>query len=170
MESHPPGKGVGVIPIKPGIFAKVDEEDYYKFAGKPWNINNEGYIRHTVWLGNGKTYGLYLHRAIMKPPKGKQVDHINHDKLDNRKCNLRICTVAENIRARKLSKRKTSKYRGVFWEKNRNHWRAAICYNKKVYKLGYFKNEEEAAYAYDSKAIELFGEYAKPNYTQIPTG
>ena len=100
----------------------------------------------------------------MVTPKGMATDHINGDGLDNRKQNLRICTHAENLRNRRLGKNNTSGYKGVSWHKLHKLWYAHISHNKKLMSLGYFKDKEEAAKAYDRKAIELFGEFAKLNF------
>jgi len=94
------------------------------------------------------------------------VDHINGDNLDNRKKNLRLCTYAENNRNRKPLENKTSKYKGVGLNKNYKikTWQARIVKNSKRYSLGYFKNEKEAALAYNQAAKKYFGEFAYLNY------
>ncbi len=109
---------------------------------------------HRFYLSKGRT------------ASGLVVDHINHNGLDNRKENLRICTVAENCRNSRPSKRKNklSKYKGVSFDKKRKVYRVLIWHNKKQYFLGTFKNETEAAKAYDRKARELFGEFAYLNF------
>ena len=119
---------------------------------------------------NGKEYRehrtttLSLHHAIMgKPPKGLFVDHINHNGLDNRKDNLRFVTQAQNNQSSRSHKNSTSDYKGVFWLKQRNKWRALIGNKGKQIRLGDFTCEHEAALAYNKKAKELFGEYALLN-------
>ena len=97
---------------------------------------------------------------------GLVVDHINHNTLDNRRKNLRLCTWAQNNQNRRPSKRKNklSKYKGVSFYKKSKLYRALIWCNKKQYFLGYFKDETDAAKAYDKKARELFGEFAYLNF------
>ena len=104
----------------------------------------------------------------MKCPDGFQVDHINHDTLDNRKINLRICTVAENQYNQQIKNvKKTSKYKGVSWSPRHKSFRADIYKGEGHWFLGYYKDEFEAAQAYDKKAIELFGEFARPNIQDV---
>lgn len=89
------------------------------------------------------------------------VDHINGNKLDNRKSNLRICTDAENARN---SSKKSGNFKGVQWRSDKHKFRARIMDNGKEIFIGYFTNEIEAAKAYDTKAKELFGEFARLNF------
>jgi len=107
---------------------------------------------------------LPLHQLIMETPKGMQTDHINGNPLDNRKENLRICTNAENQRNRGPQKNNTSGFKGVHWNTRRNMWQSYIAHNKKQTALGYFKDKEKAARAYDRKAIVLHGEFAYTNF------
>ena len=107
-----------------------------------------------------------MHRLITNAPKGLMVDHINHNGLDNRRKNLRLCTVSQNNRNRRPITRpnKGSKYKGVTFDKKRNLFKAEIQHNKKKYFLGRFKSQIKAAQAYDKKARELFGEFAYLNF------
>jgi hypothetical protein len=90
-------------------------------------------------------------------------DHINHDKLDNRRINLRSCTNQQNHMNKSSNKDSTSKYLGVSWHKNANKWQSSIRFNGKQIHLGIFNNEQDAAKAYNLKAIELFGEFSNLN-------
>lgn len=94
-----------------------------------------------------------------------QTDHINGNTLDNRKENLRICSIAENGRNRKIQKNNTSGYSGVSYMKGVCKWQATICVNKNKIYLGVFETAEESARAYDSAAKEYFGEFARLNFT-----
>ena len=78
---------------------------------------------------NAFTKGILMHRLIMKDPLNKQIDHINHDGLDNRKCNLRICNSSQNNSNRRPSKKGTSKYKGVSWNQKDKAWGVTICKN-----------------------------------------
>ena len=109
-----------------------------------------------------------MHNMIMQPPKDLRVDHINHNKLDNRRSNLRLCTKQQNQwNRRKVVKNTTSKYKGVCWAKKNNKWQASLEFQKdkkrqSIY-LGQFISEVEAAKAYNEAAIKHFGEFAKIN-------
>jgi hypothetical protein len=101
-----------------------------------------------------------MHRVIMQPRELEHVDHINGDTLDNRRCNLRVCSARENI----ANNHKTwgaSKFRGV--QKSGKKWVAAIRYKGEKTHLGTFENEVDAAIAYDREFLKLYGEYANPN-------
>jgi hypothetical protein len=92
------------------------------------------------------------------------LDHVNGDKLDNRKENLRRATQQENLRNKAKTESKTSsKYKGVSWHSTANRWRAYIVVDYKQIYLGLFDSEEDAAVAYNVKASELFGEFARLN-------
>jgi hypothetical protein len=92
----------------------------------------------------------------MGEPEGLLVDHKNHDTLDNRRCNLRICTRSQN-QANAL-KRPNSRFKGL--KRAGKKWKAEIQCDKRTYSLGTFDNEIQAALAYNKKAMELFGEFA----------
>jgi hypothetical protein len=144
-----------------GKFALVDDEDYEELMKYKWLGNKQGYAVSQK-RKYSKTTATYIHRLIMDAPKGLVVDHINHDKLDNRKINLRICTQSENMaNMNKISG--ASKFKGVFFTRNSKKPYAKICYNYKQIHLGTFDTELEAAQAYNTKALELFGEFAHIN-------
>jgi len=107
-----------------------------------------------------------MHRVIMRAPKGVMCDHRNHNGLDNRKSNLRLCTSAQNQYNKKPKKDCASKYKGVVRRKDCKKWRAKIGFKGKRIHLGYFDDEMDAAMAYDDKAIELFGEFAYLNFPE----
>jgi len=147
-------------PKYPNIEAMIDLEDLNKiFEYSKFYTNSYGYVRTTY-----KKKKLKLHRIIMNVTDSKIfVDHINHNKLDNRKCNLRLCNRSQNQMNRKINKNNTSKYKGVYWNKNANKWIARISINKKNIHLGCFNNEIDAAKAYNQYAIENVGEFALLN-------
>lgn len=94
---------------------------------------------------------------------GKEVDHIDGNRLNNQKANLRTATGQQN-QANQLPRTGTSQYKGVSWHTRDRKWRASIRFNYKKYNLGNFSSEEDAARAYDAKAMEFFGSHARLNF------
>lgn len=105
---------------------------------------------------------LLLHRMIMNPPDGMDVDHIHLDKLDNRRASLRIVTRGQNAQNRPKREGATSRFIGV--SKKKTRWKAKIRLNYVQHELGSFATEEEAAIAYDKHAIKFFGPGARLNF------
>ena len=153
------------IPLTQGKFALVDDADYDWLVRYEWQAlkeTNSGlwYASRSYWV-DGRTYGFKMHRQIMGLSKGdgKRVDHINGDRLDNRRCNLRLATHAENCRNRKNHSNNTSGFKGVHRQKNR--WRALIRVDGKSKFLGSFLTPEDAHAAYCAAARKYFGEFAR---------
>lgn len=145
------------IPLTKGEFAIVDDEDYEFLSQFKWCYSH-GYAQRRV---NNKN--VYMHR-FLAGEHGKIVDHINRNKLDNRRSNLRVCTQSENNMNRITNAvREVAKYKGAHWNKRANKWMACIKSNGKQIHLGYFKSEEDAANAYNYAALKYFGEYARLN-------
>ena len=109
-----------------------------------------------------------MHRQILNAPADLCCDHKNHNGLDNRKANLRLCTVAQNNYNKRPLPNKTSKYKGVFWCSEAKKWRAEIRQNDQRIHIGYYDYEQDAAIAYDDYAIDLFGEFAYLNNNHRP--
>ena len=116
----------------------------------------------------------HMHRVILERILGRllyrheDVDHINNNGLDNRRLNLRVATRSENMQNKRKSgcmngKNTTSAYKGVNWHKSSSKWISRIRLNGVRKFLGYFKNEKEAAMAYNQAAKEFFGEFAQLN-------
>ena len=146
------------IPLSQGKQAIVDDDLYESLSGYRWFVNN-GYAR--CWDGSGRGRKIILmHRVILNTPEGLCTDHINGDRLDNRRENLRVCTKAENSRNRGVEKTNTSGFKGVNWHKRDRVWQARLNYLGKFIWLGSYKTKEEAALAYNRGAIELHGEFA----------
>lgn len=135
----------------------LDDEDFDRVKQYKWFFHDDrGYIHGQIAKGKN----VYLHRFIMNPPKNMQIDHIDHNPLNNQKSNLRICTRSQNGAWARFNKNSTN-YRGV--TKTPKGWRAEICKNKKKLHIGSFITPEEAALAYNKKALEFFGQFAKLN-------
>lgn len=143
----------------------IDDDDYEKVKKYSLSLSSH---RGEIYVKTSKINGkrLLLHRLITSCPDDMIVDHINHNTLDNRKENLRICTHAENSRNRKINKYKNcSQYKGVYEAGNR--YKASIRVDGKQKVLGYFDTEEKAAIAYNKGALKYYGEFANPNIIKI---
>jgi hypothetical protein len=151
------------IILKPKGIALVDDEDFEYLNQFNWYLSKVGYA-----IGGELKMGIKafikMHRLIMgvSDPKIK-IDHKNRNKLDNRKCNLRICTPAQN--SHNSTKRRNTKnnYKGVFYISKFNIWQSRCRMMGYDIFLGNYKSEIAAAYAYNKKAIEL-SSYANINY------
>jgi hypothetical protein len=140
----------------PTFQAIIDVEDVPKIVGHKWSINKNYEISNEEFK--------YLSRVVLNitDPLVK-VDHINRNRLDNRKENLRPCTNAENCRNRGKPKNNTSGYKGVFWHCKNEKWIASIGYNNRSYYLGSYNTKEDAAKAYNQAAKLYHGEFAVLN-------
>lgn len=152
------------IPLTQGKFAKVDDDDYDILAQHKWCLSH-GYAVHRI---NGVASSM--HREIICSPPGFEIDHINMDKLDNRKCNLRVCSTQENQRNRGKQSNNTSGYKGVCWHKPTSKWGVSITARGRQLHLGLFVLPEEAARAYDSAARKYHGEFAYFNFPAEAAG
>lgn len=132
-----------------------DKEDFELIKNYAWRTQGNGYIVST----NAEHATVYLHKLVMTTTECLEVDHINLDKLDNRKENLRVCTRQQNACNRCAPKNNTSGYPGVLWEKRFNKWRARIISNKHDYHLGLFDNYNDAVKARKEAEIKFHGDY-----------
>ena len=159
-ESH--DDDIRYIPLTKGKVAIVDAADYEWLSRYKWQALDFGGRIYASRAAPGRGR-ISMHRAIMKPPKGMVVDHINGNGLDNRRCNLRICTFAQNCANRRPQRNRASPYKGVAPGRN-GKATAQIGYRGEIMWLGTFDDEIEAAKAYDRKAYELHGEFAYLNF------
>jgi hypothetical protein len=158
---QPKDSQIRFIPLTQSKVAIVDAADYQWLSMYKWNASeskNAFYARTKT-----KHRRIYMHRLIMNAPPDKIVDHIDHNGLNNCRSNLRICSFSENLCNRRPSK-KTSRYKGVHWCKESRIWKAVIRFKGKKQNLGQFKNEIDAARAYDKAARQLFKEFAYLNF------
>lgn len=143
--------------------ALVDDAEYEAISRFSW-YNEQGYAARMSSRTAGKRVVLRMHWQVIPLPPGFVIDHINGNRLDNRRCNLRIVSRADNNKNRLANKAGTSsQFKGVTWREHAHAWKAYIKINRKQIHLGYFKSEIEAAKAYNEAAQRLFGEFARPN-------
>lgn len=148
------------ITLSQGYIALVDDEDYTRVSQHRWYAGNcagKIYPRSSAGKKNKK---MYLHRFLMQPPPGLEVDHINGNTLDNTRKNLRICTQAENRRNYDGNNSKSG-YKGVMGKNSK--WQARIKLDRKEIYLGVFATKELAAQAYNRAAHIYHGEFARLN-------
>ena len=156
------------IKLTQNKYALVDDNDFIYLNKFKWHINcddNRYYaIRHNGYI-NGKRTSIAMHREILNLTDPKiQVDHKDHNGLNNQKNNLRIATNQQNHF--NLTKRKDNKsgYKGITWHKRDKIWQSQIQINNKLIYLGSFNNKIDAAKAYDVAAIKYFREFANLNF------
>jgi hypothetical protein len=152
------------IQLTKGFVALVDDEDYEWLNRYKW-YEAVGYAGRNVTNPAGGKTRLLMHREILGLgyEDASHVDHINRNRLDNHRANLRICLNAENRRNQKAQSGGYSRFKGVTWHKRDSKWLAHIRYETKLHFLGYYKVEEGAARAYDKAALQYFGEFACTN-------
>ena len=145
----------------------IDMADYDKVKGLSFSLDKGGYAIHTFNEKTPRTTKK-LHQLLLPDvPAGYVVDHINGDRLDNRRCNLRIVTAHMNVINSKSRPNTSSKYKGVSFDTSRGKWISSIQVKGITKHIGRFASEEEAAKAYDKRAFELYGEYARLNFPEI---
>lgn len=160
MTLKPSNRNFDILELAGGFIALVDSEDYQKVKEYNWCAIKQGnsQVRAMTKI-EGKT--TYLHSFILNHKD--MIDHINGHALDNRKSNLRICNQQQNSFNSRMPRTNTSGYKGVSFRKDIQKYCAYIVKDRKQYRLGCFQTKEEAAQAYNLKALELFGEFARLN-------
>jgi len=149
------------LKLTKGFVSKVDESDFARITQFKWQSQktsgDDVYAGASIKDESGKWRRVLLHRFVMNAPRGMVIDHINGDKLDNRKSNLRICNQVVNRLNSKGSGK--SKYKGVSLRNRASPWMASIKLPDGEYKnLGSYKNEIDAARAYNEYAKKIYGD------------
>lgn len=165
MRPHDTANRVVRIPLHsrkyPDLYALVDEADAELVSGYRWYPKpGRGNTFYAIAFPDGRA--MYMHRLLIANAGEMMVDHVDHDGLNNRRCNLRLTTHRQNLQNRK--RKGASAYIGVSWDRPANKWRADIGMHGKVVHLGRFATEIDAARAYDRAAIEHCGESASLNF------
>jgi hypothetical protein len=150
------------IPLTRGHAAIVNTIDS-DLSNFNWFTTSDSvlYAARFRYINPVKKQCLKMHRVIMERIldraliEGEFVDHINHDGLDNRRCNLRLATQAENQRNRGKNSNNASGYKGVHWHKLTGKWQAQITVNRKRMQLGVYENIDDAARAYNEAALKF---------------
>jgi hypothetical protein len=156
------------IQLHGGYEAIVDDVDFEKVSRLKWYLHTGYAARNSPENQLDWPKIIFMHSMILPPPKGYVVDHINGNRLDNRRKNLRLITQHQNIFNRRSNVSYcSSKYKGVFWIKDKQLWRSSIKLNGKTTNLGYFQTEEAAASAYNYYASKLFGDFARLNEVSV---
>lgn len=156
-----------LIPLTLGLFTQVDDEDYDYLMQWKWHAHpshNCCYAMRTIIEDDGKKKNIRMHREIMKPQEGEQIDHKDHNGLKNTRENLRIADYSTNG-ANNRQKPGISGYRGVSFTHS-NHIRARIHVWGKEITLGIHETLIQAAEAYDLAALKYFGEFSMLNFPE----
>jgi len=153
---------ISIIYTKENFKIIIDTEDLCKVKNMYWRIGSKGYAICDKTI-NKKNIRIMMHRLIVNTPEGLYTDHINHNTLDNRKCNLRICNKSQNAMNATFNKKCKSKVRGVDYHIRDKAWRARITVYGKTLELGLFKNKNDAIKARKDAEILYFGDYAFNN-------
>jgi hypothetical protein len=153
-----------------GVYTKVDPDVYYEKCCFQWFLSdgNKSYPARTIKIGYRNIRKSILHQEILKVKKGKLVDHRDKDPFNNLRSNLREATYSQNAMNRPKKKNASSKYFGIYWNKKDRRWCATIrCYLKgrPVNKhIGNFRDEIEAARAFDIAALKYHKDFANLNF------
>lgn len=153
---------IAYVPLTHGKVAVIDAADAPLVAGRNWQATPKRRpyaMRHGIVDGRKRT--IWMHRVFIDVPPGLFVDHIDGDELNNRRSNLRICTVRQNAMNRRTYSNNTTGRKGVSVFGNR--FRAAIRVEGRTISLGLHTTVAEAAMAYEAAASRYYGPFARPN-------
>ena len=137
----------------------VDADVAEKMVNYPWRTDKNGYI-YTRKVIDGRRIHIQIHRHLTEAPADKVVDHINHNVKDNRMSNLRVVTTSENLMNRGIDRRNKSGATGVFWNRFVGRWFVYITINRKINRIGWFDDYDDAVLARKEAESKYFGEFA----------
>ena len=153
------------VPLTRGKFATIDAVDA-DLLNLKWSASHWSYAVRANDKHDGLTlmHRLILERKLVRTLLADEMcDHIDGNTLNNTRDNLRVASIADNVRNSRIGKNNSSGYKGVHFHKGARKWRAQITVNRKVISLGYFETPVEAALAYNDAALKHYGEFAKLN-------
>lgn len=155
------------FPLTQGYWTVIDADDYAAVSRRSWHVkvkaSGKKYAR-TYFISKGRQTTRYMHQILLGKKRGSHIDHRNNDGLDNRRANLRFCTRAQNNQNRpKTTSKRSSKFKGVYFNKELNNWRAYIFVDNRSIYLGAYTSESDAATAYNIEARRLHGIFARLN-------
>lgn len=156
-----------IIPLTQGKYAIVDDFNYERLSKNKWYAHKSNRTKDTYYAyrkESNKTIAMHRQILGLSFNDKRQVDHRNHNGLDNRISNIWICTHSQNQKNHKRKNTYTSKYIGVYWHKGTKQWRAQIKFKGKNIYIGSSHFEEDAAVMRDYKAKKLLGESAYLNF------
>lgn len=153
------------IPLTRGQVTLVDDADYARLRRWRWRFTSNGYAARTVHR-DGKTTTVLMHRFLLGAQPGQTVDHIDGNRLNNTRANLRLVTPIQNQQNRKITTRSRSGFKGVTASGSR--WLARIHVDGRQIHLGYHDTAQQAALTYDHAARRFFGRYARVNLPDMP--
>lgn len=143
----------------------VDADNFERLSKYKWHLCANGYPCRSIYESSTqKTKHSTMHREIMAAQKGEQVDHIDRNRLNNTRGNLRICNSSENGCNTGKRREGDSEYKGIHLDKRRKKWRAEIQFENNVYNIGSYADEAEAARARDGAALYFHKEFAVLNF------
>jgi len=169
---HPSISGAALVPLTKGRFSIIDATDADAVAAASWWLAKQRYACGYA-LVDGAKRQVYLHRFIARMcgfGDAPDIDHRNHDGLDNRRANLRPATHAQNMWNGRTPRTNSSGYRGVSFHKGKRRWEAVTCVKGRSKLIGRFKTPKEAADAYDRVCVALRGEFAITNAGRVEAG
>jgi len=150
-----------LLDLPHGFRTVIDEDDWPTVEHLTLYLGANGYVQFSTWR-DGRSWPQTLHSLLARAPKGAHVDHINGDRLDNRRANLRVVTPQRNqVNRKRLNRNNTSGVRGVSFRPNLSStkpWRAQIMVNRRAIHLGLFETREEAIVARQAAELLHFGE------------
>lgn len=143
-----------------GLYVLVDELDYCYLFKHKWFLHSGGYAVRNDGQGKNRKV-VFMHREVSKARAGQLIDHVNGNRLDNRRLNLRTCTSTENTRHRtRLAANNNSGFNGVYWSSSNKRWTAQITIGRKTYYLGVFKNKADAIAVRRRASSSNFGKFS----------
>jgi hypothetical protein len=150
------------LALKCGLVVLLDDEDFEAVSRFGWHVSHNGYAIRRERLPDGRKRVIYMHCEIFGAAP-EDIDHADGSKLNNCRANLRPASRTMNNANSKPRVGCSSPFKGVAWVKSCKRWWAYINRDGKRKPLGYFSDEIEAAKAYNTAAINLFGEFARLN-------